>query len=104
MGYLYDAAVTFQFGTDREPKNLTWSHFSNSRPASRQGAGPTEMETEPLVLRCAVVGRGRMGSALAARLRDSGVHVCGPLGREPDVAGMDVVLLAVPDGEIAGTA
>src|SRR5690349_23846361 len=62
------------------------------------------METEPLVLRCAVVGRGRMGSALAARLRDAGVHVCGPLGRESGLDGADVVLLAVPDGEIAAAA
>jgi predicted short-subunit dehydrogenase-like oxidoreductase (DUF2520 family) len=62
------------------------------------------MENEPLLLRCAVVGRGRMGSALAARLRDAGVHVCGPLGREPDLGDSDVVLLAVPDGEIAAAA
>ena len=62
------------------------------------------MENEPLLLRCAVVGRGRMGSALAARLRDAGVHVCGPLGREPGLDDADVVLLAVPDGEIAAAA
>ena len=62
------------------------------------------MENEPLLLRCAVVGRGRMGSALAARLRDAGVHVCGPLGRDFDAADQDVVLLAVPDAEIAAAA
>src|SRR4051794_37346434 len=62
------------------------------------------MENEPLLLRCAVVGRGRMGTALAARLRDAGVHVCGPLGRDFEVAGQDVVLLAVPDAEIAAAA
>src|SRR3954451_8481627 len=62
------------------------------------------MENDPLLLRWAVIGRGRMGTALAARLRDAGVHVCGPLGREPDLAGQDVVLLAVPDAEIAATA
>src|SRR3954466_11063267 len=62
------------------------------------------MENEPLLLRCAVVGRGRMGTALAARLRDAGVHVCGPLGREDAVDDADVVLLAVPDAEIAHAA
>jgi predicted short-subunit dehydrogenase-like oxidoreductase (DUF2520 family) len=62
------------------------------------------MENEPLLLRCAVVGRGRMGTALAARLRDAGVHVCGPLGREAGLADADVVLLAVPDAEIATAA
>jgi predicted short-subunit dehydrogenase-like oxidoreductase (DUF2520 family) len=62
------------------------------------------MENEPLLLRCAVVGRGRMGTALAARLRDAGVHVCGPLGREPGLDDADVVLLAVPDAEIAAAA
>src|SRR4051812_38455578 len=62
------------------------------------------METEPLLLRCAVIGRGRMGTALATRLRDAGVHVCGPLGREPGLSGAELVLLAVPDAEIAAAA
>src|SRR3954471_24457062 len=62
------------------------------------------MENEPLLLRCAVVGRGRMGPALAARLRDAGLHVCGPLGRDAAPMDADLVLLAVPDGEIAGAA
>lgn len=62
------------------------------------------MDTDLLLLRCAVIGRGRLGTALAAALRAVGVHVCGPLGRDGDVAGNDVVLLAVPDGEIAAAA
>ena len=47
-----------------------------------------------------VVGAGRLGAALAAALRASGFAVDGPLGRgaEPRSA---VVLLCVPDGEIA---
>src|SRR3954451_7893232 len=105
MGYLVDAAVTFQFGTDRESKTFhreSLQQFATGIP--RQGAGPTEMETEPLLLRCAVVGRGRMGTALAARLREAGTRVDGPLGRDPDVRGADIVLLAVPDGEIAAAA
>ena len=50
-----------------------------------------------------VVGAGRLGTALAAALRASGLAVDGPLGRgaEPRSA---VVLLCVPDGEIASAA
>lgn len=55
----------------------------------------------------AIVGAGRLGTALAAALRASGVDVAGPLRRGeqpgPDVA---VVLLCVPDrviGEVATT-
>jgi predicted short-subunit dehydrogenase-like oxidoreductase (DUF2520 family) len=53
--------------------------------------------------RYAVVGRGRLGSALAAGLRTAGLAVEGPLGRGAD-PGADIVLLAVPDGEIAAAA
>jgi len=56
-----------------------------------------------LSLRCAVVGRGRLGTALAAGLRDAGLTVEGPLGRGADPHA-DVVLLAVPDAEIAAAA
>src|SRR4051794_9507487 len=58
----------------------------------------------PLSHRCAVVGRGRLGTALAAALRDAGVAVDGPLGRGATGAGAGVVLLCVPDGEIAAAA
>lgn len=51
-----------------------------------------------------IVGRGRMGSALAAALRQSGAEVRGPLGRGEPVQGADVVLLCVPDREIAAAA
>jgi predicted short-subunit dehydrogenase-like oxidoreductase (DUF2520 family) len=54
--------------------------------------------------RCAVVGHGRLGSALAAALRHAGVPVDGPLGRGADAASADVVLLCVPDAEIANAA
>jgi predicted short-subunit dehydrogenase-like oxidoreductase (DUF2520 family) len=46
--------------------------------------------------RCAVVGAGRLGTALAAALRAAGVHA--------DAAGADVVLLCVPDAAIAEAA
>jgi predicted short-subunit dehydrogenase-like oxidoreductase (DUF2520 family) len=53
---------------------------------------------------CAVVGRGRLGSALAAALAHAGVDVQGPLGRGADPVGVEAVLLCVPDGEIAAAA
>ena len=53
--------------------------------------------------RCAIVGAGRLGHALAAALRDAGLEVEGPLGRgaQPEAP---VVLLTVPDGEIRAAA
>jgi predicted short-subunit dehydrogenase-like oxidoreductase (DUF2520 family) len=54
--------------------------------------------------RCAVVGHGRLGTALAAALHASGMPVDGPLGRGADASTADVVLLCVPDAEIANAA
>jgi len=54
---------------------------------------------------CVVVGAGRMGSALAAALREAGLNVTGPLARGlrcPHDA--DCVLLCVPDAEIGNAA
>jgi predicted short-subunit dehydrogenase-like oxidoreductase (DUF2520 family) len=51
-----------------------------------------------------IVGRGRMGTALAAALRQAGAEVRGPLGRGEPVQEADVVLLCVPDREIAAAA
>lgn len=53
---------------------------------------------------CAVVGGGRLGTALAAALRGSGRSVSGPHGRGADVADADVVVLCVPDAAIPGAA
>jgi predicted short-subunit dehydrogenase-like oxidoreductase (DUF2520 family) len=52
----------------------------------------------------AIVGRGRLGPALAAALDAAGRRVLGPLGRGADGAGADVVLLCVPDAEIRAAA
>jgi predicted short-subunit dehydrogenase-like oxidoreductase (DUF2520 family) len=52
----------------------------------------------------AIVGAGRLGTALAAALRAGGFAVRGPLGRDQDVRDATVVLLCVPDGEIAAAA
>jgi predicted short-subunit dehydrogenase-like oxidoreductase (DUF2520 family) len=53
--------------------------------------------------RCAIVGAGRLGHALAVGLCEAGVEVEGPLGRgaQPQAP---VVLLTVPDGEIRAAA
>lgn len=52
----------------------------------------------------AVVGAGRVGRAVISALLAAGVEARGPLGRGEASAGAGVVLLAVPDGEIAAAA
>jgi len=52
----------------------------------------------------AIVGRGRLGPALAAALDAAGRRVLGPFGRGADGAGADVVLLCVPDAGIGAAA
>ncbi len=52
----------------------------------------------------AIVGAGRLGTALTAALSAAGCSVRGPLGRGADPADATVVLLCVPDGEIAAAA
>src|SRR3954468_5102806 len=59
-----------------------------------------ELDSSPL----AIVGAGRLGTALSAALRTAGVPVEGPLGRGADGSGAEVVLLCVPDGEIEAAA
>ena len=55
-----------------------------------------------------VIGAGRAGGALAAALSAAGWSVHGPLGRDVDVrqaaADTDVLVLAVPDDEVATVA
>lgn len=62
----------------------------------------TRLGTQP-VHRLAIVGQGRVGTALAEAFRHAGIEVEGPLGRgaQPHA---DVVLLCVPDAEIANAA
>ncbi len=60
-------------------------------------------------VRLAIVGRGRLGSALAAALTAAGCDVIGPLGRGADGRcadgrAADAVLLCVPDAEIEAAA
>lgn len=68
-----------------------------------------ELEREPTrptlaPLRCAIVGAGRLGRAMASGLREAGLTVEGPLGRGARCPDADVVILAVPDAEIANAA
>jgi predicted short-subunit dehydrogenase-like oxidoreductase (DUF2520 family) len=67
---------------------------------------PQSSPSQDLALpsRVAVVGSGRVGNVLARGLRGAGVSVEGPLGRGADPADVDVVLLCVPDAEIAAAA
>jgi predicted short-subunit dehydrogenase-like oxidoreductase (DUF2520 family) len=50
--------------------------------------------------RVAIIGSGRLGTALAAALREAGLEVEGPLGRGRAPARCDAVVLCVPDAEI----
>src|SRR5687767_5023703 len=74
--------------------------FPVKRPVSREGTGP-----HSTMSRIAIIGRGRLGTALSAALRAAGRPVAGPLGRgetpPPDAA---AVLLCVPDAAIAEVA
>jgi predicted short-subunit dehydrogenase-like oxidoreductase (DUF2520 family) len=65
--------------------------------------------TQPAVTsppaRIAIVGAGRVGTALAAALADAGVAVEGPLGRDDRPSQhAEAVLLCVPDAQIAAAA
>lgn len=50
--------------------------------------------------RIAIIGAGRLGTALTAALQAAGLDVTGPHGRGSDGAGADAVLLCVPDAQI----
>jgi predicted short-subunit dehydrogenase-like oxidoreductase (DUF2520 family) len=52
----------------------------------------------------AIVGAGRLGTALTAALRAAGNAVLGPFGRGANARGATTVLLCVPDGEISAAA
>jgi predicted short-subunit dehydrogenase-like oxidoreductase (DUF2520 family) len=67
---------------------------SSDAPAPSRGTDPT----------LAVVGRGRLGPALAVALAEAGYRVEGPLGRNTGGEAADAVLLCVPDAEIAAAA
>jgi predicted short-subunit dehydrogenase-like oxidoreductase (DUF2520 family) len=55
---------------------------------------------DPAFRPLAIIGQGRLGTALAHALSDAGYELTGPLGRGADGAGAAAVLLCVPDDEI----
>jgi len=55
----------------------------------------------PACRRVAIIGRGRLGNALAEALTGPRFEVIGPLGRDWAPCNADAVLLCVPDSEIA---
>jgi predicted short-subunit dehydrogenase-like oxidoreductase (DUF2520 family) len=61
-------------------------------------------ESPRSVARISVVGPGRLGRAAALAFAAAGYAVAGPFGRDEPVAPADVVLLCVPDREIAAAA
>lgn len=65
-----------------------------------------ELERQPdnSHLRVAILGRGRLGTALARALRERGLNVPQPCGRDAELVGFEVVLLCVPDSEISAAA
>jgi predicted short-subunit dehydrogenase-like oxidoreductase (DUF2520 family) len=54
--------------------------------------------------RVGVIGAGRVGTALAIALRETGVAVDGPAGRGEILRGCDALVLCVPDAEIGALA
>jgi predicted short-subunit dehydrogenase-like oxidoreductase (DUF2520 family) len=54
--------------------------------------------------RVGVVGAGRLGTALTAALRQTGLEVEGPAGRGEVPRGCRAIVLCVPDGEIPAAA
>jgi predicted short-subunit dehydrogenase-like oxidoreductase (DUF2520 family) len=65
---------------------------------------PSETSNDLTGFSLAVVGRGRLGTALTSALRAAGHDVAGPSGRNADVGPADVVILCVPDVEVAAVA
>jgi predicted short-subunit dehydrogenase-like oxidoreductase (DUF2520 family) len=79
------------------------SGVSRALGSSQTASWALHGRKSPLVV--AIVGGGRLGTALAAAL--DGLEqwqVAGPFGRGHDGAGADVVLLCVPDAEISNAA
>jgi predicted short-subunit dehydrogenase-like oxidoreductase (DUF2520 family) len=69
----------------------------------RKRNGPEQVIENESMSSIGVVGRGRLGTAIAAALRAGGREVYGPSGRGEVPAG-DAILLCVPDSEIAAAA
>jgi predicted short-subunit dehydrogenase-like oxidoreductase (DUF2520 family) len=60
--------------------------------------------TPVALTRVGVVGKGRLGPAIAGALREAGYQVGEPAGRGEVPAGVEAILLCVPDAEIPAAA
>lgn len=63
---------------------------------------PSSPRTAPTTV--AIVGGGRLGRPLSRALRAAGTIVHGPFARDATVPTVDIILLCVPDAEIARSA
>lgn len=63
---------------------------------------PTIAPMYKSVVTATIVGRGRVGRALAVALEAAGITLTGPTARGEMVVDADVILVSVPDAEIAG--
>ncbi|HEY5318261.1 MAG TPA: Rossmann-like and DUF2520 domain-containing protein [Solirubrobacteraceae bacterium] len=63
-----------------------------------------DLPPESARTKIAIIGAGRLGRALSDALGEAGYAIDGPLGRGATPSGVDVVLLCVPDQEIAAVA
>src|SRR3954468_23454197 len=73
------------------------------RELERNAAAETNPSPPPPVASVGVLGRGRVGWALSAALRDAGYTVGEPAGRGEIPSG-HAILLCVPDAEIPAAA
>ena len=73
------------------------------RELERNPAAETSTDAPRAVVRVGILGRGRVGRALAAALHDAGFEVEGPAARG-EVPAADAILLCVPDAEIPAAA
>jgi predicted short-subunit dehydrogenase-like oxidoreductase (DUF2520 family) len=73
------------------------------RELERNAAAETTHAAPPEVASVGILGRGRLGTALCAALREAGYRVGEPAGRG-EVPGGDAILLCVPDAEIPAAA
>lgn len=63
---------------------------------------PTNSAPHASVATATIGGRGRVGRALTAAFEAAGITVTGPTARGESVPDADVILICVPDAEIAG--
>ncbi len=70
----------------------------------RPPAAATPRQHSDFFPRTAVLGQGRMGTALTTAMQRAGLAVEGPLGRDADLSSAELVILCVPDGQIDAAA